>query len=414
MYVKKQEELKPSPEFGHSNYDLLRGAAGKGNSKKLDIFNDSSGEHGTLQKMAKSTLNLLQRILLGGCIGCALSIFCYFSLLPVPIHGNESAVGEEPDFPVQKSVINVVLVGATGDLAQKESEFDIYFFAGAREAVSKGKQTLANIFANRIPCGDDTHCFQAYTAYSLRWQYVMLKGPDAYRELDSAIRDRLQSQKLVERGRLFYLSIPPSAFGSVADNIGRDARPIPGGWLRVILEKPFGTDLASAHALRERLEQSGLAWGEMHFVDHYLGKELLAKSEMRRSGSGHGAAGKVLDAALGQWAWFRRLNRDILDPLWNHAFVDRVEIVMKEKESVSGRTSFYEGVGVVRDVFQNHLTQVMAMVGMELPGTVSREAVRTAKEQFLRQVVPAKVANGVQGQYDGYATEVEAGMPTPE
>ncbi|KAK3255446.1 hypothetical protein CYMTET_35369, partial [Cymbomonas tetramitiformis] len=402
MYVKKQEELKPSPEFGHSNYDLLRGAAGKGNSKKLDIFNDSSGEHGTLQKMAKSTLNLLQRILLGGCIGCALSIFCYFSLLPVPIHGNESAVGEEPDFPVQKSVINVVLVGATGDLAQKylyssffriylESEFDIYFFAGAREAVSKGKQTLANIFANRIPCGDDTHCFQAYTAYSLRWQYVMLKGPDAYRELDSAIRDRLQSQKLVERGRLFYLSIPPSAFGSVADNIGRDARPIPGGWLRVILEKPFGTDLASAHALRERLEQSGLAWGEMHFVDHYLGKELVRA---------------ILH--------FRMLNRDILDPLWNHAFVDRVEIVMKEKESVSGRTSFYEGVGVVRDVFQNHLTQVMAMVGMELPGTVSREAVRTAKEQFLRQVVPAKVANGVQGQYDGYATEVEAGMPTPE
>jgi glucose-6-phosphate 1-dehydrogenase len=176
---------------------------------------------------------------------------------------------------------------------------------------------------------------------------------------------------------LHYLAIPPSMFEVVIGHLGdsgcaRDAR--------VVVEKPFGRDLVSARALNRTLH-TVFDEASVFRIDHYLGKEAVQNLEV-----------------------FRFANT-FVEPIWNRNYVESVQITMAEAFGVQGRGKFYEETGAIRDVVQNHMMQVVAMLAMEAPATTYRESVRDEIVKVFRQVTPLKPELLVRGQFDGYRTE---------
>jgi glucose-6-phosphate 1-dehydrogenase len=175
----------------------------------------------------------------------------------------------------------------------------------------------------------------------------------------------------------FYLAIPPSLFATViqclgASGLAQDAR--------VIVEKPFGRDLASARALNA-VAQAVFPESSIFRIDHYLGKE-----------------------AIMNILYFRFAN-SFLEPIWNRNHIASVQLTMAEDIGVGARSSFYESAGCLRDVVENHLFQIVALLAMEPPAFQSFGAVHSAKDGVLRAMLPLKPADLVRGQYIGYRDE---------
>lgn len=173
---------------------------------------------------------------------------------------------------------------------------------------------------------------------------------------------------------LFYLAIPPSLFETVIEGL-RKSRLDKGG--AVVIEKPFGRDLASAQRLNKIVSR---VFNERHIyrIDHYLGKEPV------------------------QNLLYFRFANGFLDPLWNRNHVRSLEITMAENFGVTDRGAFYDEVGAVRDVVQNHLLQVLAILTMEPPVRFDVEAIRDEKAKVLSAIRPIRAENVVRGQYVGY------------
>ncbi len=185
--------------------------------------------------------------------------------------------------------------------------------------------------------------------------------------------------------RLYYMATPPGIFPNIISELGATGQLDESkGWRRVVIEKPFGTDLASARKLNEQLHKD-LKEDQIYRIDHYLGKETVQN---------------ILVA---------RFANTIFEPLWNRNYIDHVQITVAETVGVEHRAGYYDSVGVVRDMFQNHLLQLTCLVAMEPPSSFKADALRNEKVKVLcsiQHLDPKDVARDtVRAQYKGYRQE---------
>ena len=279
----------------------------------------------------------------------------------------------------------LVLFGATGDLAYQQ------IFPALFAMARRGHLNVPVIGVARPPLTDDelraraknslvdhdlfhegrAEDAAAFETLAARLQYVSGDYQDA--TTFTAIRRALGAAA----APLFYLAIPPSSFGPVATGLAESgcAR-----GARLIVEKPFGRDVSSARELNETLHRS-FPESAIFRIDHYLGKE------------------PVLNLL-----YFRFANA-FLEALWNCEHIESMTITMDEAFGVRTRGRFYEEVGAVRDVFQNHLLQVLTMLAMDTPASDEAPAIEAAKVALLRDITPLQPADVVRGQYRGYRAE---------
>jgi len=185
--------------------------------------------------------------------------------------------------------------------------------------------------------------------------------------------------------RIYYMATPPGVFPNIIDLLGStDQLTEYNGWRRVVIEKPFGTDFKSARSLNEQIHKT-LNEKQIYRIDHYLGKETV------------------------QNILVTRFANTIFEPLWNRNYIDHVEITVAEAVGVEHRARFYDSVGVLRDMFQNHLLQLTSLVGMEPPASFDATALRNEKVKVLSSIRPMRAEdvpqNTVQAQYKGYREE---------
>jgi glucose-6-phosphate 1-dehydrogenase len=191
---------------------------------------------------------------------------------------------------------------------------------------------------------------------------------------DSLARTLTQfDEELGTRGnRLYYFSVPPAAFPTLVEEIGERRTTM--GWTRIIIEKPFGRDLASARELNALLQRY-FTEHEIFRIDHYLGKETVQNMLALRFANG------------------------IFEPIWNRQFIDHIQITVAETMGIEGRANFYEQAGAIRDIFQNHLLQLVALTAMEPPIDFTADSVRNEKVKVLRSLHTPGPKHVVRGQY---------------
>jgi glucose-6-phosphate 1-dehydrogenase len=211
------------------------------------------------------------------------------------------------------------------------------------------------------------------------------RDPDGYRSLAERL-DAIDRERGMRGNRLFYLAVSPSDYGEILARMrefGINQSPA-GGWTRVVVEKPFGTDLASARVLNETVSRT-FREADTYRIDHFLGKETAQNIMVLRFANG------------------------IFEPLWNHRYIDHIQITASESLGVEGRGPYYDGSGALRDMVQNHLLQLLCLVAMEPPTDLSAESVRDEKVKVIRALRPLAGAgverHVVRGQYASGAVD---------
>ncbi len=273
----------------------------------------------------------------------------------------------------------LVFFGATGDLAYKQ------IFPALQAMARHGHLNIPVIGVARSNWTDDQlreraresvtehggldEAAFAKLASLLRYESVNYSDPASFQRLRQALNGA--------RNPIFYLAIPPFAFTDVAAHLASSGC---AENARVIVEKPFGRDLASARALNATLRRY-FPEENIFRIDHYLGKE-----------------------AVQNLLYFRFAN-SFLEPIWNNNYIHSIQITMAETFGVEGRGAFYEEAGAIRDVIQNHMLQLAALLTMEAPNRGDLDAVRDAKAEAFKAMRAVQPEDVVRGQYIGYRDE---------
>jgi len=218
-------------------------------------------------------------------------------------------------------------------------------------------------------------------APALEYQQADFSDPASFAALAARL-DAKDKQCGVKGSRIFYLAVPPALFGPVAGRLGKAKLARDRKRSRIVIEKPFGSDLESAQELNRSLT-AVFEESQIYRIDHYLGKETVQN---------------ILA--------FRFAN-SLFEPIWNRRYIDHVQITVAEEIGVEHRGGYYEGAGALRDMVQNHLTQVMCLVAMEPPVLYQAEEIRNRKVDVLRAIHPISheevMRHAVRGQYgEGY------------
>jgi len=291
--------------------------------------------------------------------------------------------------------VSIVIFGASGDLTQRKlvpSLFNLY----RKERIPKqfrivgygGTAFTDEQFRTHLKEGMKEFASYKYTdeewnnfASSLAYQQGHYDNQADFEKLKSL----LKKGEAGSGNRIYYMATPPGAFPQIVDLLAQTDQLVENdGWRRVVIEKPFGTDLESARSLNEQIHKA-LNERQIYRIDHYLGKETV------------------------QNILVSRFANTIFEPLWNRNYIDHVEITVAEQVGVEHRARFYDQVGVLRDMFQNHLLQLVALVAMEPPVSFDATALRNEKVKVLSAVQPMKEEDvpyrTVRAQYKDYRGE---------
>jgi glucose-6-phosphate 1-dehydrogenase len=305
----------------------------------------------------------------------------------IPTEGGSNGNGKTLD------ACTIVIFGASGDLTARKlipalyhlfkekqlpADFRVVGFARREKTDASWRQELRTAldqFSRTKPVDD-----KVWSAFAENLFYCQgdLTDDAAYKKLEAQLTE-FGSGPLREN-ILFYLAISPSQFGEVVEQIHRCGLLNKDGaaWQRIVVEKPFGHDLASAHALNQELTRYAHE-SQVFRIDHYLGKETVQNILMFR------------------------FSNSIFEKLWNRNSVDHVQITVSEKIGVGERGGYYEEAGAIRDMVQNHMLQVLSLIAMEPPVSLEAEAVRDEKVKLLKSIralTPEDVAKQiVRGQY---------------
>jgi glucose-6-phosphate 1-dehydrogenase len=293
----------------------------------------------------------------------------------------------------------MVIFGATGDLTKRKlipalcnlakdnllsKQFAIIGFAANDHTTETFRKTLTEEIPKYAPAQVDP---QTWDWFKERIYYVKgdFQDPEAYKRLSEQI-DEVAKRHSTQGNRFFYLAVAPRFFSPIVQQLGQAGltREENHQWARVIVEKPFGHDLASAIQLNKDLKHV-LSENQIYRIDHYLGKETV------------------------QNLMVFRFSNNIIEPLWNRNYVDHVQITAAETVGVEHRGGFYETAGALRDMVPNHLFQLLTMTSMEPPISFDADEVRNKQAEVLHAIQPLMpedvLTNTVRGQYDGGIVE---------
>ncbi|XP_044494694.1 glucose-6-phosphate 1-dehydrogenase, chloroplastic-like [Mangifera indica] len=286
------------------------------------------------------------------------------------------------------SSVSITVVGASGDLAKKKifpalfalyyedclpEHFTIYGYARSKMTDAE----LRNMVSRTLTCRIDKreNCDEKMEQFLKRCFYHsgQYDSEENFAELDKKLKKH-EGGRICNR--LFYLSIPPNIFidavkcASLSASSGN-------GWTRVIVEKPFGRDSESSAALTKALKNY-LDEDQIFRIDHYLGKELVENLSVLR---------------------FSNL---IFEPLWSRQYIRNVQLIFSEDFGTEGRGGYFDNYGIIRDIMQNHLLQILALFAMETPVSLDAEDIRNEKVKVLRSMRPLQLEDVVVGQYKSH------------
>jgi len=304
------------------------------------------------------------------------------------------------------TLTTIVIFGASGDLTQRKLIPSLY------SLYRKGRmpERFGIVGHSKTPFTDDK--FRARLEEGVKEFAGSIYAPSEWRSFAANVRyhqghyDARQDFESLDAflrqaegtgagaNRLYYMATPPGMFAGIVDLLGEtDQLDERNGWRRVVIEKPFGVDLASAQQLNAQIHEH-LHERQVYRIDHYLGKETV------------------------QNILVTRFANTIFEPLWNRNYIDHVQITVAEEVGVEHRAGYYDTVGVLRDMFQNHLMQLVALVAMEPPASFNADALRNEKVKVLSSIQPFSesdiMKNSVRGQYRGYLEEpgIDTGSKT--
>lgn len=288
------------------------------------------------------------------------------------------------------SCLSFCIVGASGDLAKKKilpalfalyregmlpSSFKVFGYARSKMT----HEEFRTLIRSCIKTGDGSGNLDEKMDYFLSHCYYQAGQYDAVGDFEVLNSLMKEKEGAVERAnRIFYLSIPPHIFTTVASNASTSASST-AGWTRMIVEKPFGRDTDSFRQLSNELYES-LQEEQIYRIDHYLGKELIENLTVLR---------------------FANL---VFEPLWSRDYIRSVQVIFSEDFGTEGRGGYFDSYGIIRDVIQNHLLQIMALFAMEQPASLDSEDIRDEKVKVLKNMKTVAIEDVVLGQYKGHGT----------